>query len=126
MQILSSQFACLPAAFGLLPMHPLRGLRTCNGIHGICMHSLATPGTQHPGEHCRCVWAWLAGMLSGTTAAILGGVTTVIDMPLNSNPVTTTVEQLRAKQAVAKVSSSSSISCSSGGVRALTVSMCAP
>lgn len=32
-----------------------------------------------------------------------GGVTTVIDMPLNSDPVTTDIRQLEAKKALAKV-----------------------
>ncbi len=44
-----------------------------------------------------------AGIKSGTRAAAAGGVTTVIDMPLNSFPVTTTVEQLRRKMALARV-----------------------
>lgn len=39
---------------------------------------------------------------TGTRAALKGGVTTVVDMPLNSIPPTTTVENLRAKQAAAK------------------------
>ncbi|KAJ9522481.1 hypothetical protein QJQ45_008226 [Haematococcus lacustris] len=42
------------------------------------------------------------GIETGTRAAVVGGVTTVVDMPLNSFPVTTTVEQLRAKQELAK------------------------
>ncbi len=33
----------------------------------------------------------------------MGGITTVVDMPLNSFPVTTTLEQLQAKQALLKV-----------------------
>ncbi|KXZ50155.1 hypothetical protein GPECTOR_17g791 [Gonium pectorale] len=43
------------------------------------------------------------GISNGTRAAVSGGVTTVIDMPLNSNPVTTTLAQLEAKKARAKV-----------------------
>ncbi|WWC87010.1 allantoinase [Kwoniella dendrophila CBS 6074] len=42
------------------------------------------------------------GFQSGTLAAISGGVTTVIDMPLNSIPPTTTLEGLRVKREEAK------------------------
>ena len=38
------------------------------------------------------------GFESATKAAAAGGVTTLIDMPLNSDPVTTSVETLRIKQ----------------------------
>ena len=41
------------------------------------------------------------GMVSGTAAARAGGITTLVDMPLNSSPVTTTVDQLRCKQSLA-------------------------
>lgn len=33
----------------------------------------------------------------------MGGISMLVDMPLNSYPVTTTVEQLKAKKALAKV-----------------------
>ncbi len=36
-------------------------------------------------------------------AAVAGGVTAVVDMPLNSDPVTTDMLQLLAKQKVAQV-----------------------
>ncbi|KAL6762537.1 allantoinase [Haematococcus lacustris] len=49
------------------------------------------------------------GIETGTRAAVVGGVTTVVDMPLNSFPVTTTVEQLRAKQELAKVKANANI-----------------
>ncbi|WVQ84121.1 allantoinase [Cryptococcus sp. DSM 104549] len=42
------------------------------------------------------------GFLTGTAAAISGGVTTVIDMPLNSIPPTTTMDGLSCKRAEAK------------------------
>ncbi|PNG99756.1 Allantoinase, partial [Tetrabaena socialis] len=42
------------------------------------------------------------GITTGTQAAAAGGVTTVIDMPLNSFPVTTTIAQLEAKKELAK------------------------
>jgi len=37
------------------------------------------------------------GFATATRAALAGGVTTICDMPLNSSPVTTTVDALRAK-----------------------------
>ncbi|WWC59346.1 uncharacterized protein I303_101898 [Kwoniella dejecticola CBS 10117] len=42
------------------------------------------------------------GFQTGSLAAISGGVTTLIDMPLNSIPPTTTVEGLRVKQEEAR------------------------
>ncbi len=42
-----------------------------------------------------------AGMATATRAAAAGGVTTVIDMPLNSAPCTTTTYELRRKAAAA-------------------------
>lgn len=41
------------------------------------------------------------GFASGTRAAAAGGITTLVDMPLNSIPATTTVAGLRAKRAAA-------------------------
>ena len=43
------------------------------------------------------------GISSGTAAAAAGGSTTVVDMPLNSDPVTITAELLLQKMEVAKV-----------------------
>jgi allantoinase len=40
--------------------------------------------------------------LTGTYAAASGGVTTLIDMPLNSIPPTTTIENLHTKQVSAR------------------------
>ena len=40
------------------------------------------------------------GFATATAAAAAGGVTTLVDMPLDSDPVTTTVAALRIKQAV--------------------------
>ncbi|KAG2443328.1 hypothetical protein HYH02_009394 [Chlamydomonas schloesseri] len=54
----------------------------------------------HLNEPGRVEWE---GIWNGTRAAVMGGVTTVIDMPLNSNPVTTDVVQLEAKKRAAKV-----------------------
>jgi allantoinase len=52
----------------------------------------------HVNEPGRTEWE---GFVSATRAAAAGGVTTIIDMPLNSVPPTTTVAGLRAKQAAA-------------------------
>jgi allantoinase len=52
----------------------------------------------HINEPGRTHWE---GFLSATEAAALGGATTLIDMPLNSIPPTTTLEGLRAKQEAA-------------------------
>ncbi|MCW2752501.1 MAG: allantoicase [Aeromicrobium sp.] len=49
----------------------------------------------HINEPGRTSWE---GFRSATEAAALGGATTLVDMPLNSIPPTTTVEHLRLKQ----------------------------
>lgn len=49
----------------------------------------------HLNEPGRTDWE---GFWSGTRAAVSGGITTVVDMPLNSIPPTTTVENLLIKQ----------------------------
>ncbi|KAG6911147.1 hypothetical protein DXG01_003887 [Tephrocybe rancida] len=49
----------------------------------------------HLNEPGRTDWE---GFRTGTKAAVSGGVTTVVDMPLNSIPPTTTVEHLRLKR----------------------------
>jgi allantoinase len=53
----------------------------------------------HVNEPGRTAWE---GFVSATEAAALGGATTLVDMPLNSIPPTTTVAHLRAKQAAAE------------------------
>lgn len=53
----------------------------------------------HLNEPGRTDWE---GFRTGTRAAISGGVTTVVDMPLNSIPPTTTVENLEEKKKAAK------------------------
>ena len=50
----------------------------------------------HVNEPGRTAWE---GFASATRAAAAGGVTTLVDMPLNSIPPTTTVEALDAKRA---------------------------
>ncbi|MGP3533464.1 allantoinase AllB [Microbacterium sp. RD1] len=52
----------------------------------------------HLDEPGRTEWE---GFSTGTAAAAAGGVTTIVDMPLNSIPVTTTAEALAAKRAAA-------------------------
>ncbi|KAF4520690.1 hypothetical protein B566_EDAN006366 [Ephemera danica] len=52
----------------------------------------------HLNEPGRTHWE---GFWTGTRAAAAGGVTTVVDMPLNSIPPTTTVEALQIKRAAA-------------------------
>ncbi|THH23203.1 hypothetical protein EUX98_g7978 [Antrodiella citrinella] len=53
----------------------------------------------HLNEPGRTDWE---GFWTGTRAAASGGVTTLIDMPLNSIPPTTTVENLEEKRAAAR------------------------
>lgn len=53
----------------------------------------------HLDEPGRTEWE---GFETGTAAAAAGGVTTLLDMPLNSVPVTTTPSALAAKRAAAK------------------------
>ena len=53
----------------------------------------------HVNEPGRTEWE---GFATATRAAIAGGITTVVDMPLNSIPPTTTVEALHVKQETAK------------------------
>ncbi len=54
-------------------------------------------GPKHAGS-CGC-----AGIAAATSAAAAGGVTTLFDMPLNSNPPTTDLQSLKKKQALVKV-----------------------
>lgn len=53
----------------------------------------------HVNEPGRTEWE---GFVTATAAAAAGGVTTLVDMPLNSVPPTTTVAGLRAKQEAAR------------------------
>lgn len=53
----------------------------------------------HINEPGRTDWE---GFESGTRAAAAGGITTILDMPLNSVPATTTVAGLNAKRAAAR------------------------
>jgi allantoinase len=53
----------------------------------------------HINEPGRTEWE---GFDTGTRGAAAGGITTIVDMPLNSIPATTTVEALDAKRAAAR------------------------
>jgi allantoinase len=53
----------------------------------------------HVNEPGRSEWE---GFASATRAAAAGGITTIVDMPLNSIPATTTVAALEAKRAAAE------------------------
>jgi allantoinase len=53
----------------------------------------------HVNEPGRSEWE---GFQTATRAAAAGGVTTLVDMPLNSSPVTTSVAALEAKRAAAR------------------------
>ncbi|MFF8982096.1 allantoinase AllB [Streptomyces globisporus] len=54
----------------------------------------------HVNDPGRTEWE---GFWTATRAAAAGGITTIVDMPLNSLPPTTTVENLRVKQEVARM-----------------------
>jgi len=76
-------------------------------VDGVVLHAPETayvvPGIVdthvHVNEPGRTEWE---GFVSATEAAALGGATTLVDMPLNSIPPTTTVEHLRLKQEAAE------------------------
>jgi dihydroorotase-like cyclic amidohydrolase len=53
----------------------------------------------HLNEPGRTSWE---GFATGTQAAVFGGITTLVDMPLNSLPPTTTVENLEIKRKAAE------------------------
>ena len=74
-------------------------------------------------------------METATSAAAVGGITTVVDMPLNSDPTTTTVELLQKKISATTVSlhhcsraEQTQVACSSEGSTAVlkTFIMCSP
>ncbi|GAB3171265.1 allantoinase AllB [Myceligenerans halotolerans] len=67
----------------------------------------------HVNEPGRTEWE---GFLSASRAAALGGVTTVIDMPLNSIPSTTTVEALEIKRRAARAAGEKAASRAGRGV----------
>jgi allantoinase len=72
------------------PVTDLQGLALLPGLVDTHVH------VNEPG---RTEWE---GFATATRAAAAGGVTTIVDMPLNSLPPTTTVAALREKQAAAR------------------------
>ncbi len=72
-------------------------------VHRVPDTAYVVPGVVdthvHVNEPGRTEWE---GFSSATRAAVLGGVTTLVDMPLNSVPPTTTLEGLAAKRAAAQ------------------------
>src|SRR5690348_11130742 len=67
--------------------------------HGQLTHHLVMPGLVdthvHVNEPGRTEWE---GFASATAAAAAGGITTIVEMPLNSVPPTTTIKGLNAKR----------------------------
>ena len=72
-------------------------------VHELASDEVLLPGLVdthvHVNEPGRTEWE---GFASATRAAAAGGVTTIVDMPLNSIPPTTTVAALDVKQAAAR------------------------
>ena len=64
------------------------------------LHSLRTQPRTGIGQTCYLAAEW-EGFASATRAAAAGGVTTIVDMPLNSLPPTVSVAALDAKREVA-------------------------
>lgn len=88
----------------ILELRPLGSTRAEPGMEILEVGRLSVlPGLVdthvHLNEPGREDWE---GLITGTRAAAAGGVTTLVDMPLNCSPVTTTVAALRAKRAVAQ------------------------
>jgi allantoinase len=67
----------------------------------------------HVNEPGRTEWE---GFASATRAAIAGGITTIVDMPLNSVPATTTLEALHVKREAAKGQASTDVAFWGGAV----------
>lgn len=68
-------------------------------LHDVLYNSHLCSAHVHLNEPGRTDWE---GFYTGTLAAASGGVTTVVDMPLNSIPPTTTVNNLRVKREAAE------------------------
>jgi allantoinase len=67
----------------------------------------------HVNEPGRTAWE---GFETATRAAAAGGITTIVDMPLNSIPATTTVAALEAKRGAARGRSQVDVACWGGVV----------
>lgn len=83
---------------GILPYsHVEPGVLTIDANHRVVMPGLVDTHV-HINEPGRTEWE---GFVTATRAAAAGGVTTLVDMPLNSIPATTTVVALEAKRRAA-------------------------
>ena len=78
---------------------PLDGARTVQTAEDEVLLPGLVDSHVHVNEPGRTDWE---GFASATRAAAAGGVTTIVDMPLNSIPPTTTVEGLRVKREAAE------------------------
>jgi allantoinase len=109
--VVRSQRVLLPDGIRPAAIHIARGVIVAVAGHdelpeGVPLHDagqlLVSPGLVdshvHVNEPGRTEWE---GFESATRAAAAGGVTTIVDMPLNSIPPTTTVAGLEAKLAAA-------------------------
>jgi allantoinase len=78
-------------------------------------HLAVSPGVidahVHVNEPGRTEWE---GFATATRAAVAGGITTIVDMPLNSSPVTTTCGALKAKVAAAQGQCHCDVGCYGG------------
>ena len=65
-----------------------------------CLDAVLLPGFVDTHVHINEPGTDWEGFATATAAAAAGGITTLVDMPLDSDPVTTTVAALRVKQSV--------------------------
>ena len=107
-----SQRVVVPGAMAPATIHVRDGVIAAVGEYGESMTADVTldvgslvvlPGLVdthvHVNEPGRTDWE---GFAHATSAAAAGGVTTIVDMPLNSVPTTTTVSALEEKRAAAR------------------------
>jgi allantoinase len=107
-----SQRVVVPGAMAPATIHVRDGVIAAVGAYGESMTADVTldvgslvvfPGLVdthvHVNEPGRTEWE---GFAHATSAAAAGGVTTIVDMPLNSVPATTTVSALEEKRAAAR------------------------
>jgi allantoinase len=80
------------------PPPPAPAAATCTELADLVLGPGLVDSHVHINEPGRTDWE---GFASATRAAAAGGVTTIVDMPLNSVPPTTSVTALRTKQAAA-------------------------
>jgi allantoinase len=90
----------------IVAVHPWHSVHSVHPVHPVHPahpeHLLLMPGIVdthvHVNEPGRTEWE---GFATATVAAAAGGITTLVDMPLNSVPATTTVAGLEAKRRAA-------------------------